>query len=52
MARDMTHGGRKPGNRKPYAWERGLVKSTIPTAERPRKCKSCWTEPGEAGSPD
>lgn len=45
MARDMTHGGRRrgrpPGKRKPYAWERGLVKSSIPEAEQPAKCKAC-----------
>lgn len=44
----MTHGGRrtgrKPGSRKAYAWERGVVKSTIPAAEQPRKCKGCFAD--------
>uniref|UniRef100_UPI003F4998B3 hypothetical protein n=1 Tax=Streptosporangium sp. CA-235898 TaxID=3240073 RepID=UPI003F4998B3 len=26
---------------KQYAWERGAVKSSIPAAEQPRKCKGC-----------
>ncbi|MGI5490328.1 hypothetical protein [Microtetraspora malaysiensis] len=46
--RAMTHNGqrtgRKPGNRKPYAWERKLVKSSVPAAEQPAKCKACETE--------
>lgn len=48
MARDMTHNGRrtgrKPGNRKQYARERKLVKSSRPLAEQPAKCKACKTE--------
>ncbi|MEU9886794.1 hypothetical protein [Sphaerisporangium sp. NPDC051011] len=48
MARDMTRNGqrtgRKPGNRKKYAWERGIVPSSIPKAEQPTKCKGCQTD--------
>ncbi|MGW1917730.1 hypothetical protein ACWCQS_45575 [Streptomyces sp. NPDC002076] len=48
MARDLTHGGRRsgrpPGKRKRYAWERGVVPSSVAPGERPKQCKGCSTE--------
>ncbi|MET9436856.1 hypothetical protein [Streptomyces sp. NPDC006551] len=46
MARDLSRGGRRTGrrSRKPYAWERGLVPSSIPAGEQTRHCKACRAE--------
>jgi hypothetical protein len=34
----------KTRSRKPYAWERGIVPSSIPAGERMKKCAGCKVE--------